>query len=77
MTACWYEIQISEILDSRWSRWFEGMEVLPIAEGSPVAGTLLRGCLPDQAALFGILSQVRNLHLTLIEVRRMNAPPSL
>ena len=74
MTTYRYEIRVSEILDSDWSQWFEGMEVLPGNEGSPVPGTLLRGCPPDQAALFGILSQIRNLNLTLVEVRRMSHP---
>jgi putative acetyltransferase len=72
MTAYWYEIRVSETLDCQWSQWFAGMEVVPLSEGSHVAGTLLRGNLPDQAALFGILSQLRNLNLTLIEVKRVN-----
>ena len=72
MTAYWYEIRVNETLENRWSYWFEGMEVLPISEGNHVSGTLLRGNLPDQAALFGILSQLRNLNLTLIEVKRIN-----
>jgi hypothetical protein len=33
--------------------------------------TLLRGRLPDQAALFGILATARLLGLELIEVRRL------
>ena len=33
--------------------------------------TLLRGRLPDQAALFGILAMVRLLGLEVIEVRRL------
>lgn len=72
MTPYWYEIRVGETLDSRWSEWFDGVEVLPISEGNHVSGTLLRGNLPDQAALFGILSQLRNLNLTLIEVKRIN-----
>jgi hypothetical protein len=32
--------------------------------------TVLRGRLPDQAALFGVLTRVRLLGLELIEVRR-------
>ena len=32
--------------------------------------TVLRGRLPDQAALFGVLSMIRLLGLELIEVRR-------
>jgi hypothetical protein len=33
--------------------------------------TLLRGRLPDQAALFGILAMARLLGLEVIEVRRL------
>jgi hypothetical protein len=33
--------------------------------------TLLRGRLPDQAALFGVLAMARLLGLELIEVRRL------
>ena len=75
MSACWYEIRVSEALDSRWAQWFEGMEVLAGGEDQPEAGTLLRGCLPDQVALFGILSRVRNLNLTLEEVKRVPSLP--
>lgn len=72
MTVFRYEIRVEETLDSHWSKWFEGMEILPSSEGSNTPGTLLSGSLPDQAALFGILSQLRSLNLTLIEVRRIN-----
>ena len=72
MTAFRYEIRVEEILDSHWSHWFEGMEILPSSEEGSTSGTLLSGGLPDQAALFGILSQIRGLNLTLMEVRRIN-----
>ena len=74
MSAIWYEIWVAEILDERWSQWFEGMEILPRFENGSRTGTILLGSLPDQAALFGILSQVRNLNLTLIECRRIGEP---
>ncbi len=72
MTAFRYEIRVEETLDSHWSKWFEGVEILSSSEGSNTPGTLLSGSLPDQAALFGILSQIRSLNLTLMEVRRIN-----
>lgn len=36
--------------------------------------TVLRGRLPDQAALFGVLSRIRLFDLELIEVRRRPQP---
>jgi hypothetical protein len=34
--------------------------------------TILSGCLPDQAALFGVLDQVESLGLELISLKRVN-----
>jgi hypothetical protein len=65
-----YEIRVEETLESRWEQWFSDMEIAPVPEPAG-SGTLLRGNLPDQAALFGLLGRVRDLNLTLIEVRRI------
>jgi hypothetical protein len=35
--------------------------------------TLLRGCLVDQAALYGVLAQIEALGLELLELRRVQA----
>ena len=35
------------------------------------AETILRGCVPDQAALHGILTRLHSLGLELLEVRRV------
>ena len=67
--AC-YEIRVVEPLDSLWQQWFPELEIIP-AQAQPGPGTLLRGTLPDQAALFGLLARVRDLNLTLLEVRRI------
>jgi hypothetical protein len=45
--------------------WQEGLDVTI----EPVR-TVLHGRLPDQAALFGVLSRIRLFGLELIEVRR-------
>lgn len=66
--AC-YEIRVAEGLDERWLRWFQDLDVLTVENAGP--GTLLRGTLPDQSALFGLLARVRDLNLTLLEVRRI------
>ncbi len=44
---------------------------LDARDNVPTPGTLLRGKLRDQAALFGLLARVRDLNLTLLEVRRI------
>ena len=37
------------------------------------ADTILRGPLPDQSALHGLLTKIRDLGLCLISVRRLNS----
>ena len=66
MTA--YRIRLKEQLDQRWSAWL-GLTVLHEANG----GTVLIGEVVDQAALHGLLSKVRDLHLTLISVSPLEA----
>jgi hypothetical protein len=38
--------------------------------------TLLRGALPDQVALHGVLAEIEALGLELLEVRRLPPDPS-
>jgi hypothetical protein len=64
--ACFYEIRIEGQLTERWSDWFGGLTLEVEANGE----TTLRGPLPDQAALLGVLTQLHALNLTLISVRR-------
>jgi hypothetical protein len=63
-----YEIRVEETLDRCWAQWFEGMQILP---ANVETGTLLRGTLADQAALYGLIGRLRDLNLTLLEVHRM------
>lgn len=65
-----YEIHIAETLDERWSKWFAEMEIISTGDQTG-SGSLLRGRLPDQTGLFGVLARIRDLNLTLIEVRRL------
>lgn len=62
-----YEIRIAENIDERWGKWFDGLEMAHLAGG----GTIFRGELIDQPALFGLLGKVRDLGLTLISVQRL------
>ena len=60
-----YEIVVLEKLDTRWSRWFAGMQITPQPDGN----VLLTGLLPDQAALYGVISRMRDLGMVLISVQ--------
>lgn len=62
MTA--YRIRLKEKLDQRWSAWLGGLMMSHEVNGE----TVLAGEVVDQAALHGLLSKVRDLHLTLISV---------
>ncbi len=57
------EIVVKGHLDPHWSEWLEGMTITHTAEG-----TVLCGTVADQSALYGLLSRLRDLGLTLISV---------
>lgn len=61
-----FEITIRGHLTPEWTAVFDGMEVICLADGN----TLITGVLPDQAALYGLLMQLRDLGLTLISVKQ-------
>ena len=60
----WYEIRLQGHLDPQWSGWFDGLTMSHDPDGS----TVLRGPLPDEAALHGVLIKVRDLALPLLAV---------
>ena len=62
-----YEIRVAERVSDRWSAWFGGMALDPLPDG----GTVMRGSVVDQAQLHGILDRIRDMHLTLLLVRRV------
>lgn len=68
----YYEIRIQGQLDSSWRAWFGGLTVTPLANGE----TLIAGSLPDQAALHGILTKLRDLNLPILAVIRVPGAPS-
>jgi hypothetical protein len=65
-----YEIRLAERLEAHWSQIFPDLQI-HLQGGNAGPGTLLSGSLPDQAALFGVLGRIRDLNLTLLEVRRI------
>jgi hypothetical protein len=62
-----YEIVVKGKLDSRWSRWFADLQIIPQPDGN----TLVTGPITDQSALFGVISRLRDLGLVLISVHRV------
>lgn len=62
-----YEIRLEGHLSERWSEWFAGLTVYHDVNGE----TTLHGSLVDQAELFGVLSKIHALNLTLISVNRL------
>ena len=69
-TAAHYRIRLKERLDENWSIWFEGMTI-----SSEREGTIMSGRISDQAALHGLLIQIRDLNLSLISVERLEPDP--
>ncbi len=62
-----YEIRVAEQFDEQLAAWFDGLALVNDAEFD---GTILRGKMVDQPALFGVLGKIRDLGLTLILVQR-------
>jgi hypothetical protein len=58
------EIQIKGKLSQTWADWFEDMQLCPMDSGD----MLLCGELPDKAAVYGVLSRLSNLGISLISV---------
>ncbi len=59
-----YHIRLKGHLADHWSAWFENMTISNEANGEAV----LRGPLPDQAALHGVLIKIRDLGLPLLAI---------
>jgi hypothetical protein len=47
-----------------WSEWFDNLTITPVGQEQ----SLLTGSVTDQAALYGILTKLRDLSLALISV---------
>ena len=61
-----YEIRVDSVLDDQWADWFGGLQL-----SNDGAQTVIVGLLPDQPALYGLLTKISDLGLTLISVRRL------
>ena len=63
------EIIVKKRIDFNWSEWFEGMTIQHTDQDE----TILTGTVVDQAALYGLLTKLRNLGLSLISVNSTEA----
>jgi len=62
-----YRIRVRDHLDTCWSEWFDGWEMIYLEDGD---FTLYRMQV-DQSALHGVLHTIRDLNLTLLSVIRI------
>lgn len=65
-----YQIKIESHVNLDWSAFFEEVTVQHTEDGR----TILTGALPDQTALHGVLMRIRDLGLSLEEVKRIENP---
>jgi len=67
-----YQIRVQGHLSSQWAAWFGGLQI----ENQPNGEAVLSGPLADQAALHGVLGQIRDMGLTLIALNRIAETPN-
>jgi len=56
------EIRVKGQIDERWSEWLDGLTITHTEEDE----TVLTGSILDQAALYGLISKLRDLGLPLL-----------
>ena len=66
MTKEIYSFRVQGHLDQERSAWFDGLAITHTTDGE----TILSGPIADQAALHGVLLKIRDLGLSLLEVKR-------
>jgi hypothetical protein len=59
------EIRVKGRIDERWSEWLDRLTIHHTAQDE----TVLTGPILDQAALYGLMSKLRDLGLALALVR--------
>jgi hypothetical protein len=64
-----YTFQLAGHLDRRWEAAFDGFTIIHTVAPDHRPVTLLTGPVPDQAALYGVISRLRDIGVTLISVQ--------
>ena len=65
-----YEIKVVGELSDQWAVWFPGMKVIAEKQ-SGTSITRLVGEVVDQADLYGVISRMRDMGLSLISINRL------
>ncbi|MCB0197652.1 MAG: hypothetical protein KDJ65_37250 [Anaerolineae bacterium] len=70
-----YAIHIAGRLDTSWIDRLGGLTIVTIEEDEEgkQPETVLKGCLPDQASLLGVLNTLYNQRYPLLFVRYLNS----
>ena len=58
------EIRVKGRINERWSEWLDGLTIRHTAQDESV----LAGPILDQAALYGLMSKLRDLGLSLLSL---------
>jgi hypothetical protein len=64
-------IRIKGHLDQSWQQWLEGLQIVHESDGT----SRLSGRLQDQSALYGVLTKLDRLRVTLLSLERHDEPP--
>ena len=69
-----YEFRVTGVVPEATLIEIEGMRVTAVTRSPPPgrAETVMRGPVPDQAALHGIMNRLQSIGLDIIEVRRLD-----
>ncbi len=65
------EIRVKGQIDEHWSDWFGELAIAHVGSDE----TLLSGAVADPAALYGLLSRLRDLGLSLLSVNSTEIEP--
>lgn len=66
-----YRIRVQGRLGERWEDYFAEMALSAETDANGDPLTVLTGCLPDQAAVQGVLQKLYNLGFPLISVEKI------
>ena len=63
-----FRIRVQGHFATNWEGWFDDMTIKCESDGN----TLLVGYLPDQPALYGLITKLQEMGITLISINEIN-----